>query len=100
VRFDLRSFERARSDVAQRQTPFATALALMLYDLKRSALAMNVPLEVVVGGAPGWEEPWSRVRLVHVEQDHRGWPMWLIEDDGCPIDEGEVQRARLPIALR
>jgi hypothetical protein len=28
VRFDLRSFERAMSDVADRQTPFATALAL------------------------------------------------------------------------
>jgi hypothetical protein len=28
VRFDLRSFERAMSDVAERQTPFATALAL------------------------------------------------------------------------
>lgn len=72
---------------------------LMLHDLKRSALAMNVPLEVVVGSAPGWGEPWSRVRLAHVEQDDSGWRTWLVGDDGFPIDEDEVQRARLPMAL-
>lgn len=71
----------------------------MLYDLKRSALAMNVPLEVVVGSAPGWGEPWSRVRLAYVEQDANGWRTWLVDEDGFPIDEDEVQRARLPVAL-
>ena len=71
----------------------------MLHDLKRSALAMNVPLELVVGSAPGWGEPWSRVRLAHVEQDDSGWRIWLTGEDGFPIDEDEVQRARLPVAL-
>jgi hypothetical protein len=71
----------------------------LLYDLKRSALAMHVPLEVVVGSAPGWAEPWSRVRLAHVEQDDSGWRTWLVDEDGFPIDEDEVQRARLPVAL-
>ena len=71
----------------------------MLHDLKRSALAMNVPLEVVVGSAPGWGEPWSRIRLAHVEKDANGWRTWLIDADGFPIDEVEVQRARLPVAL-
>ena len=71
----------------------------MLHDLKRSALTMNVPLEVVVGSAPGWGEPWSRVRLAHVEQDASGWRTWLIDEDGFPIDEDEVQRARLAVAL-
>jgi hypothetical protein len=71
----------------------------MLYDLKRSALAMNVPLEVVVGSAPGWGEPWSRVLLAHVEQDANGWRTRLVGEDGFPIDEDEVQRARLPMAL-
>jgi hypothetical protein len=70
-----------------------------LYDLERSAFAMNVPLEVVVGSAPGWGEPWSRVRLAHVEQDDSGWRTWLTGEDGRPIDEAEVQRARLPVAL-
>lgn len=71
----------------------------MLHDLKRSALALNVPLELVVGSAPGWGEPWSRIRLAHVEQDDRGWRIWLTGEDGFTIDEDEVQRARLPVAL-
>jgi len=71
----------------------------MLHDLKRSAFAMNVPLEVVVGSAPGWGEPWSRVRLAYVEQDDSGWRTSLTGEDGLPIDEAEVQRARLPVAL-
>jgi hypothetical protein len=70
-----------------------------LCDLKKSALAMNVPLEVVVGNAPGWSEPWSRMRLAHVEQDGSGWRTCLVDEDGVVIDEAEVQRARLPVAI-
>jgi hypothetical protein len=69
-----------------------------LHALERSALAMNVPLEVVVGSAPGWAEPWSRVRLAHVVQDDSGWRTWLVDEGGFPIDEAEVQLARLPMA--
>lgn len=71
-----------------------------LHDLKQSALAMEVPLEVVVGSAPGWADPWSRVRLAHVEQDANGWRTWLVDDDGLPIDEAEVQRARLAVEVQ
>lgn len=70
-----------------------------LHDLQKSALTMNVPLEVVVGTAPGWEEPWSRVRLAHVEQDPNGWRHSLVGDDGTVIDEADVQRARLSVRL-
>jgi len=70
-----------------------------LYDLKQSALAMNVGLEVVVGSAPGWSEPWSGVRLAHVERDASGWRTLLMGEDGFPIDQDDVQRARLPAAL-
>lgn len=70
-----------------------------LYDLKRSALAMNVPLEVVVGSAPGWGNPWSRVRLAYVEQGESRWSNWLVDEYGYPIDEREVQRARLSVAV-
>lgn len=70
-----------------------------LYHLKRFALAMNVPLEVVVGSTPGWGEPWSRVRTVHVAQDAKGWRTWLVDEGGVPIDEAEVQRARLAVVL-
>lgn len=37
--------------------PWADRDEQTLYDLEKSALAMNVPLEVVVGSAPGWSEP-------------------------------------------
>lgn len=70
-----------------------------LHDLKKSGLAMNVPLEVVVGSAPGWSEPWSRVQVAHVEQDPNGWRTWLVGDDGTVIDEADVQRARLAVRL-
>lgn len=71
-----------------------------LYDLERSALAMNVPLDVVVGSAPGWSEPWSRVHPARVVQDANGWRTWLVDEGGFSIDKDEVQRARLPVALR
>jgi hypothetical protein len=66
-----------------------------LREFEKSALAMNVPLEVVVGNAPGWEQPWSRARIVHVEQDSSGWRPWLVDENGCMIDDADVQRARL-----
>ncbi|HQY64141.1 MAG: hypothetical protein IPF92_07795 [Myxococcales bacterium] len=52
-----------------------------------------------VGSAPGWGEPWSRARLAHVEQDASGWRTWLVDESGSPIDEADVQRARLSIPL-
>ncbi|MEB3221471.1 MAG: hypothetical protein VKS61_05290 [Candidatus Sericytochromatia bacterium] len=78
--------------------PWGPRYGSMLHHLKRSALEMNLPLEIVVGSAPGWSEPWSRARLVHVEQDANGWSVWLVDENGCPIDEAEVQRARLLVA--
>lgn len=63
--------------------------------LKKSALDMRVPLEVVVGHAPGWEDPWSRRQLVHVEEDGSGWRSWLVDDSGCVVDDDDVQLARI-----
>jgi hypothetical protein len=70
-----------------------------LYDLMKSALAAGVPLEVVVGSAPGWSEPWSRARVAHVHQEER-WRAYLVDEGGFPIDEADVQRARLSRAPR
>lgn len=70
-----------------------------LYALKKSALAMGVPLEVVVGSAPGWSDPWSRSRRAHVEQEPNGWRDWLVDEDGYVVDEADVQRARLAATL-
>jgi len=66
-----------------------------LRGLQRVALERDVPLEVVVGSAPGWAEPWSRVRRARVMRDARGFQTWLVDEDGSVIDEDEVQLARL-----
>jgi hypothetical protein len=73
--------------------PWADRDEQTLYDLEKSALAMDVPLEVVVGSAPEWSEPWSRARLARVERDPDGWRHWLVGDDGSVIHEANVQRA-------
>ena len=68
---------------------------VMLYNLKDQAYERNVPLEVVVGNAPGWTDPWSRMQLAHVEKEQDGWCSLLVSDDGYVINEDEVQLARL-----
>ena len=66
-----------------------------LYGLKQQAHERGMPLEVVVGSAPGWADPWSRAQRVHVHQEEDGWRSWLVDDEGEVIDEAEVQLARL-----
>ena len=66
-----------------------------LYHLKDQSYRRGVPLEIVVGSAPGWADPWSRAQLAHVEQDRNGWRSWLFDDYGRAIDEDEIQLARL-----
>lgn len=64
-----------------------------LYDLMKRAHELRVPLEVVVGSAPGWADPWSRVQQWWVERE--GWRSWLVDDQDHVIDEADVQLARL-----
>lgn len=67
-----------------------------LHDLKEQAFQADAPLEVVVGSAPGWTDPWSRAQSVRVVKPPTGWRTALVDADGFLIDEDEVQRARLP----
>ena len=66
-----------------------------LHNLKDEAYERRVPLQVVVGSAPGWADPWSRLRLAHVMKEPGGWRSWLVDDTGFPIQEDEIQLARL-----
>ena len=59
------------------------------------AYQRGVPLEVVVGSAPGWADPWTRLQLAHVEKEQDGWRSWLVDDYGYVIHEDEIQLARL-----
>ena len=66
-----------------------------LYGLMQKAHALQRPLEVVVGSAPGWTDPWSRVQRAYVERDESRWRSWLVDEEGQEIHETEVQLARL-----
>jgi hypothetical protein len=68
----------------------------VLYNLMDQAYERGVPLEVVLGRAPGWDNPWSRLQLAHVVKEPHGWRSWLVDDDGYMINEDEVQLARVP----
>jgi len=39
---------------------------MSLYDILKDAMRSERPVEMVVGTAPGWEQPWSRARRVDV----------------------------------
>ena len=66
-----------------------------LHNLKNEAHRRGVPLEIVVGSAPGWADPWSRLRPAHVVTEPDGWRSWLVDDTGSVIPEDEIQLARL-----
>jgi hypothetical protein len=66
-----------------------------LYDLKDAALDLGADLEVVVGSAPGWAEPWSRARRVGVVKGASGWDRHLIDAKGAVIEDRDVQAARV-----
>jgi len=66
-----------------------------LYDIKKAALEKDQPLEVVVGSAPGWENPWARAQLAHVVPEPDGYGSYLVDDDGFAIAEEDVQAARM-----
>ncbi len=66
-----------------------------LYDLMDQAFKRNVVLEVMIGNAPCWADPWSRMVTAYVEKEHQGWHSWLVDDDGNWINENDIQLARL-----
>ncbi len=75
--------------------PWVQRDEVKLYHLKDQSYQRGVPLEIVVGSAPGWADPWSRRQLAHVEKEQDGWRSWLVDDYGHVIHEHEIQLARL-----
>jgi hypothetical protein len=61
----------------------------------RRARELGAPLEVVVGSAPGWEDPWARARLAYARSDEPGWRCWLVDQQDYLINEFDVQLARI-----
>ena len=69
-----------------------------LYDLKKQAHDRGEELEVVTGSAPGWADPWSRASRCSVARDSRGYGFVLVDDIGLPVDDRDVQLARLVVS--
>jgi hypothetical protein len=63
------------------------------------ARSLGLALEAVVGSAPGWEQPWSRVQRLEVEQGTSEYELVLVDETGRVIDERDVQLARLETAI-
>ena len=66
-----------------------------LYHLLKDAHQRGVPLEVVVGSAPGWADPWSRAQRAYVATDAWHSPSLLADEQGFEIPRADVQLARL-----
>jgi len=65
-----------------------------LYNLLKDAHQRGLPLEVVVGSAPGWTDPWSRAQRAYVATDAWHTPSLLADEQGYEIPRAEVQMAR------
>ena len=66
-----------------------------LYNLLKDAHQRGLPLEVVVGSAPGWTDPWARAQRAYVATDAWHTPSLLADEQGYEIPRAEVQMARL-----
>jgi hypothetical protein len=66
-----------------------------LYGLMIRAQELDAILEVVVGSAPGWKEPWARVRRCRVVSDGSPWGRALVDETGAVLQDRDVQLARL-----
>ena len=66
-----------------------------LYHLLKDAHQRSLPLEVVIGSAPGWADPWSRAQQAFVATDRWDSPSLLVDEKGYEIPRADVQLARL-----
>jgi hypothetical protein len=65
-----------------------------LYNLLKNAHQRGLPLEVVVGSAPGWTDPWARAQRAYVATDAWQTPSLLTDEQGYEIPRADVQLAR------
>jgi hypothetical protein len=70
-----------------------------LYHLRREAHGLSMGILAVVGSAPGWEDPWSRARRLDVVQGDHEYDLWLRDEDGAPVDDRDVQLAKLEMVV-
>lgn len=66
-----------------------------LYDILDEGKKVGAPVDLVVGSAPGWSDPWSRAHrgfVIEVEP----WQVTVsLNDVVCRFDRREIQAARI-----
>jgi len=67
---------------------------LRFAEVARRARERGLALEVVIGTAPGWSDPWARARLAHVLETGGRWHPRLIDVEGHLIYTDEIQAVR------
>jgi hypothetical protein len=72
---------------------------IVLYDLKRKAHTLGIEIEAVVGSAPGWDEPWARARRCRATAGQSEYDLVLFDEEGLPVDDRDVQLARLATTI-
>jgi hypothetical protein len=67
-----------------------------LHEILAAAHAAGRPVDVVVGAAPGWRDPWSRARRVRVVDAER-WRSVVVDDgvEAWEVDRLDIQAIRM-----
>ncbi|MGQ0570098.1 MAG: hypothetical protein ACT4P5_11330 [Armatimonadota bacterium] len=66
-----------------------------LYDMLQEAKAAGVPVDLVIGSAPGWTEPWSRARRGWVLQVEARQVTVRLNDEVWRFDRRDIQAVRI-----
>ena len=77
------------------RAPWVHRDEVRLYDLMRQASERGQAIEAVIGSTPGWAEPWARAHVCRIGEVTSGNWLHLIDEEGYPIDDRDVQLARL-----
>jgi hypothetical protein len=78
-------------------TEWALPGEVLLYEQLKAASESGAAVDLVVGTAPGWDDPWSRAQRVHVVA-LRFHDVLVVEGEGriaSPIARDEIQAVRL-----
>lgn len=66
-----------------------------LIDITLDAFLNRKPLELIVGAAPDWEDPWARARRAVAAGDDGTGGVVLVDDEGDVVDPWTVQAMRV-----
>ena len=67
-----------------------------LHEILAETRAAGRPVDIVVGSAPGWRDPWSRARRVHVVDVEPWWS--VVVSDGAEtwqVDRLDIQAIQM-----